>query len=128
MYTGLVDAGVDPSQFEAAQELVTSGAVSGDGEVKDPAAIAQQDLVIKLGIAGMRTGMQEKQRVADDHLAVCFVQEWSYDVKISADAMLDIPSKARALIVAACKPLADGMTPDFGPNQDEGSPTTPSSG
>lgn len=118
MFAGLLEAGIDPDEFDSVQDAL--------GQDADATQVDKGQL-IRLGTAAARAGMSELQRVADDHLAAAFVESWSYEVPVGAEAMLDIPSKARAILVAACKALAPQLTPEFDPNPDEDSPTTPSS-
>jgi hypothetical protein len=116
VYSGLLVAGVDPRDFETAQD-----AVSADPEKVD------KEVLIRLGLAGVQSGMAGKQRLSEDQLVAAFVVSWSYELPVNAESMLDIPSRARGVLVAECKKLAPAIAPDFEPNIDDASPTTPSS-
>lgn len=65
----------------------------------------------------------------DDHVIVTLVESWSFDVPVSLDSTLDLPSKQRKALLAECNKLMGrvmGDTPDEDV-LDVSSPTTPAS-
>jgi hypothetical protein len=104
--------------------LLGTGTTEADTEAArggEPGAAA------KLGAAMISSGAQGLKRQADDLLLVAFVESWSYETAISADAMQDLPGRAYDVLLKACEPLTAAMNPDFEPSPDPESPTSPSS-
>jgi hypothetical protein len=82
----------------------------------------------KVGLAAIRAGARRLQRVAADVLLAALVLEWSFGDTVSADAAQELPGAAYDALVEVCESLAPSLSPDFTPNPDPQSPTTPSSG
>lgn len=61
----------------------------------------------------------------NDRAIIARVVGWSYDEPVSMDALLDLPGPAYDQLKALCAEGALQGT-DFGPSQDENSPTVPS--
>lgn len=61
----------------------------------------------------------------NDRLIIARVMGWSYDADVSMDALLDLPGPDYDRLKELCAEGALEGT-DFGPSQDENSPTVPS--
>lgn len=61
----------------------------------------------------------------NDLLAVALLVNWSLEVPISREAMLDLPAGDYTAIRKAVAPHATTMLPDFSPTPESGTPTTP---
>ena len=66
----------------------------------------------------------------DDLVIVTLVDSWSFDLPVSVDGALDMPSKARAKLLEECRPLLSRL---LGETSDEDvlnpeSPTVPANG
>lgn len=103
----LLASGVAPEEFDAA--------LKGGDEQK--AAMG-----VKMLAAGMASGMRDSH----DLLIVALTESWSLDAPIAVESLLDLPARTYSALRDACQKLAPALDPDFDPNPDEASPTTPS--
>jgi hypothetical protein len=104
--------------------LMSTGTTEADIEAArdgEPGAAA------KLGLAMISGGATALKRNADDLLVAALVESWSYGTDVTADTLQDLPGRAYDALLKACEPLAEAMSPDFGPSPDPQSPTSPSS-
>lgn len=104
----LLATGVKPEEFDAA--------LNGTDEQK-------AEMGIKMLAAGMARGMRDAQ----DLLIVALTDSWSFEAPVAVESLLDLPSRTYSVLLEACQKIAPALDPDFDPNQDEQSPTTPSS-
>lgn len=66
----------------------------------------------------------------DDLVIEVLVDSWSFTFDVSADASLDLPSKARAALIDECRPLLGRLLGDTSDADvlDPASPTVPANG
>jgi len=64
----------------------------------------------------------------NDLLAVAMISEWSFDLPIAVDSLLDLPSKTYDDIRTACAPYLEKLIPDFGVDVDPKAITEPLNG
>jgi hypothetical protein len=64
----------------------------------------------------------------DDALMLALVEAWSYEVPVTLDGLLELPSKAIDTLKRKCRELGPKMMTNFEPTLDPASPTVPSSG
>lgn len=62
----------------------------------------------------------------NDLVVVARVAAWSYGDSVTVDALLDLPGDVYDELRALCAAGVADLMPDFGPSQDEKSPTVPS--
>lgn len=62
----------------------------------------------------------------NDLVVVARVASWSFGDTVTVDALLDLPGEVYDELRALCAPGVQDLMPDFGPSQDEQSPTVPS--
>lgn len=103
----LLASGVKPEEFDAA--------LTGSDEQKS-------QLGVKMLAAGMAAGMRD----SNDLLIIALTESWSFEKPLAVESLLDLTSKTYNALLDACQKLAPGLDPDFDPNVDESSPTTPS--
>lgn len=104
----LLAYGVQPEEFDAA--------LTGSKE-------QQVAMGVKMLAAGMAAGMRD----SNDLMIIALTQSWSFEQPITVESLLDLTSKTYSALLEACQQLAPALDPDFDPNMDEQSPTTPSS-
>jgi hypothetical protein len=96
-----------------------------------PAADVDQTLDADAQAAAVAKAMMATEGGMDgiedlaEALVLASVSEWSYG-SVCSEVLEDIPDKAIDLIYDACQGYIEKLMPDFGPSQDEDSPTTPS--
>ena len=103
----LLAYGVQPEEFDAA--------LTGSDEAK-------AQMGVKMLAAGMASGMRD----SNDLLILALTESWSFEKPLTVDSLLDLTSKTYGALLEACQKLAPALDPDFDPNPDESSPTTPS--
>lgn len=106
----------DPAFADVVAEAAKKGAQAVKGMAEDEAAkMASQ-------MGDESAGLLDE---LNDRLIIARVVGWSYDADVSMDALLDLPGPAYDRLRELC---ADGALQgtDFGPSQDENSPTAPS--
>jgi len=66
----------------------------------------------------------------NDLLVVALVAEWSFEVPVTVDAVLDLPNAVRTALVAACEPLVGPLVGETADDEvlDPTSPTAPGNG
>lgn len=106
-YTVLLASGVTPEEFDAA--------LKGSDDQR-------AEMGLKMLAAGMASGMRDSR----DLLIVALTESWSFEAPVAVESLLDLPSRTYSVLLEACQKLAPGLDPDFDPNMDESSPTTPS--
>lgn len=63
----------------------------------------------------------------NDLVAVALIQEWSWDMPITVDSLLDLPSTTYDEVLKVTAPLVTDLMPSFEPDVDDpNSPTGPS--
>jgi hypothetical protein len=103
----LLSTGVKPEEFQAA--------LNGTEQ-------QQAEMGVKMLAAGMSRGMRDSQ----DLMIIALTESWSFGAPVAVESLLDLPSKTYNALRAACQKLAPALDPDFDPNPDPDSPTTPS--
>ncbi|RJQ68078.1 hypothetical protein D5S17_32770 [Pseudonocardiaceae bacterium YIM PH 21723] len=63
-----------------------------------------------------------------DTLMLALISNWSYDMPVTADSLLDLPVAAYDTLKAACEKQSSGLMVSFEPTPDPDSPTEPSNG
>jgi|SRR6185437_6632671 len=109
------------------QSAIASALSDGvSAEDIDAAMKGTDEQKAQLGVKMLASGMTSGMRDASDLLIIALVESWSFEMPIAVDSLLDLPSKTYSALLEACQGLAPGLDPDFAPNPDEDSPTTPS--
>lgn len=100
--------------------VVAEAAKKGAAAVKGMAEAEAAQMATQMGDES--AGLLDE---LNDRLIVARVVGWSYETPVSLDALLDLPGPAYDRLRQVCAEGALDVT-DFGPSQDEESPTAPS--
>ena len=79
----------------------------------DPSEMSEQDM------EGMTSFMSE----FNDAIAICLISQWSFDIPVTKDGLLDLPASIYDEIIRHCTPLVSRLMPSFGVDPNPKVPT-----
>ena len=68
--------------------------------------------------ARMTGAQNEGQFHAFDLLVLCFVKAWSFETPVTLEAVEDLDTGSKDVLVSACLPLMGDLMPDYSPDID----------